>query len=84
MIYENAHDRRGGGLVFDLIEAPLIDVRQRNEVERPGPAKPVEELFRKEKVRSNPRAPNVTIFFSTMPAAYYDTFKNIMREWPDF
>jgi hypothetical protein len=39
MIYENVHDRRCSGLIFDLIEAPLIDVRQRNEVARPGPAR---------------------------------------------
>ena len=57
MICENAHDRRGGGLVFDLIQAPLINVRQRNEVVWPGLAKPVEELLRKEKARSNLRAP---------------------------
>lgn len=26
---------------------------------------------------------NVTIFYSTMPHAYYQTFKNMLREWPD-
>jgi hypothetical protein len=25
----------------------------------------------------------VSIFFSTIPLAFYETFKNFMREWPD-
>jgi hypothetical protein len=30
-----------------------------------------------------PLSLNVGIFFSTMPLAFYETFKNILREWPD-
>ncbi len=30
-----------------------------------------------------PLALNVSIFFSTMPAGFYETFKNFLRGWPD-
>jgi hypothetical protein len=29
-----------------------------------------------------PVSSQVMIFFSTMPSAYYETFKNILKEWP--
>jgi hypothetical protein len=29
-----------------------------------------------------PLSIQVTIFFSTMPSAYYETYKNLLREWP--
>jgi hypothetical protein len=44
------------------------------------PLKPADALLTPE---WTPLSVNVGIFFSTMPSAFYETFKNFLREWPD-
>ena len=54
-----------------------------HSVERQSLAQPMKDLGPVPLVLEwAPLSIQVTIFFSTMPSAYYETYKNLLREWP--
>jgi hypothetical protein len=72
---ESVENREDVSLVFASIVL--------HSVERQSLAEPMKDLGPVPLVLEwAPLSIQVTIFFSTVPSAYYETYKNLLREWP--
>lgn len=67
----------GTGLFEPFAKVVLRSIGQRSLAE---PLKAIGILL---PLEWTPLSINVSIFFSTMPLAFYEMFKNILRQWPD-